>query len=159
MDREWLAQIDREVRRMPRHDDDERKELEARKRRATTAYVEGTLSEQEWRLELQVIDDRLTRLPVGSPDAIRFAGERLASIGQVWDGMTTEEQREACRILFERVRLDTGRKRLWVRPWPEFQPLFVMRRDICRRPVDVGMVPPAGLEPTLPAPEAGALSD
>ena len=158
-DREWLAQIDRDARRMPKQDDGERKELEARKRRATTAYVEGTLSEQEWRLEVQVIDDRLTRLPVGSPDAIRFAGERLMSIGQVWDGMTMVEQREACRILFERVRLDTRRKRLWVRPWPEFQPLFVMRRDMCEGPVCVGMVPPAGLEPTHPAPEAGALSD
>ena len=159
MDREWLAQIDREARRLPKQDDSERKELEAKKRRATTAYVEGALSEQQWRLELQAIDDRLARLPVGSPDAVRFAGERLTSIGQVWDGMTMAERREACRILFNRVRIDTGRKRLWVRPWPEFEPLFVMRRDMCRNVICVGMVPPAGLEPTHPAPEAGALSN
>ena len=50
-------------------------------------------------------------------------------------------------------------KCLRVRPWPELQPLFVMRRDACRRSCCVGMVPPAGLEPTHPAPEAGALSD
>ena len=159
MDREWLAQIDREARRLPKQDDSERKELEAKKRRATTAYVEAALSEQEWRLELQAIDDRLVRLPVGSPDILRFAGERLTSIGQAWDGMTMEERREACRILFQRVRMDTRGKRLWVYPWPEFEPLFVMRRNTCRQQICVGMVPPAGLEPTHPAPEAGALSN
>ena len=159
MDQEWLAQIDREARRLPRQDDGERKELEARKRRATTAYLNGALPEQEWRREVQTVDDRLARLPPASPDAIRFAGKRLSSIGQLWGGMTMEEKREACRILFEKVRVDTRRKRLWVRPWPEFQPLFEMRRDMCKRSVCVGMVPPAGLEPTHPAPEAGALSD
>ena len=41
MDREWLAQIDREARRLPKQDDSERKGLEAKKRRATTAHVEG----------------------------------------------------------------------------------------------------------------------
>ncbi len=158
MDRDWLAEIDREARRLPKHDDGERTELEAKKRRATMAYVEAALSEQEWRLQLQAIDDRLARLPVGSPDVVRFAGERLTSIGQVWNGMTMEERREACRILFQWVRIDTRGKRLWVRPWPEFEPLFVIRRDMCR-PTCVGMVPPAGLEPTHPAPEAGALSN
>ncbi len=159
LDYGWLAEVDREARRMPKVDDGERRELEARRRRVTTAYLENALSEQEWRFELQAIDDRLARLPTGSPDAIRFAGERLASFGQLWVGMTTAEQREACRILFERVGTDTRRKRLWVHPWPEFQPLFAMRREMCRRSVCVGMVPPAGLEPTHPAPEAGALSD
>lgn len=150
-DREWLTQIDREARRLPKQDDGERKELEAKRRRATTAYVEAALSEQEWRLELQAIDDRFARLPTGSPDIIQFAGERLASIGQVWDGMTMEERREACRILFKWVRMDTRGKRLWVRPWPDFEPLFVMRRDTCRGGICVGMVPPAGLEPALRA--------
>jgi hypothetical protein len=157
--REWLTQIDREARRLPKQDDGERKELEAKRRRATMAYVEAALSEQEWRLELQAIHNRFARLPVGSPDIIHSAGERLASIGQVWDGRTMEERREACRILFQWVRMDTRGKRLWVRPWPDFGPLFVMQRDTCRGGICVGMVPPAGLEPTHPAPEAGALSN
>ena len=105
------------------------------------------------------LTDRLARLPCGSPDVIRFAGERLASLGQLWDGMTMAEKREACRILFEEVRMDTGRKQLRLRPWPEFEPLFAMRREMLMQANDVGMVPPAGLEPTHPAPEAGALSD
>ena len=142
MDQDWLAQIDREARRLPRQDDGERKELEARKRRATTACLAGALPEQEWRREVQAIDDRLARLPIASPDALRFAGKRLSSIGKLWDGMTMAEQREACRILFEKVGMDTRRRRLWVRPWPEFQPLFAMRREMCRRSVCVGMVPP-----------------
>ncbi len=129
----WLEWVDREARRLDEREDEnaERVALEARKSRVTKAYVNGALSEREWQAQLRAIEDRLAKLRPTRRPAVSLAQERLASIGQLWDGMTAEERREACRILFEAVSLDTARRRLWVRPWPEFEPLFTLRRTLC----------------------------
>lgn len=108
----WLAEIDREGRRLPRGDDDGRRaELLEDQRRVNNAYFARKLSDDEFRLRTDAIGAQLARLPV-RPTSLVFAGERLLSIGQVWDGMTTPERREACRVLFEEVRMNTREKRL-----------------------------------------------
>jgi site-specific DNA recombinase len=96
-DPEWLAGIDREARRLPQADDDGRRaELLEDRRRANNAYFARTIDDAEFRRRTDAIEARLARLPV-RPTTLVFAGERLLSIGQVWDGMTTAERREASR--------------------------------------------------------------
>ena len=131
LDEAWLAEVDREARRLPPKDDGGRAELLERKRRATTAYVEKALDEPEWKRIVQAIDDQLARMPVALPQTLAVAGLKLQSIGQLWEGMTVRERREAMRILFEQVALDTKAKKMWLQPWPEFVGLFAHRRDLC----------------------------
>ena len=128
----WLEEIDREARRLPAvHDDGRRAVLVEDQRRVNTAYFARKLNDDEFRLRTDAIEAQLARLPV-RPTSVVFAGERLLSIGQVWDGMTTPERREACRILFEEIRMNTREKQLFLKPWPEFQALFDKRRELCR---------------------------
>lgn len=70
-----------------------------------------------WQRIARAVDERLARMPAALPGGILFAGERLKSVAELWDGMTHEEQREACGLLFERVALDTRVKQLLVKPW------------------------------------------
>ena len=131
-DPDWLADIDREARRRPDTDADGRRaELQEDLRRANNAYFAKKMTDDEWSLRTDAIQAQMARLPV-QPTSLVFAGERLLSIGQVWDGMTTPERREACRIIFQEIRMNTREKRLWLRPWPEFQALFDHRRELCR---------------------------
>ncbi len=128
----WFAEVDREARQLPApRDDGRRGELLEDQRRVNNAYFARKLSDDEFRLRTDAIEAQLARLPV-RPTSLVFAGERLLSIGQVWDGMTMPERREACRVLFEEIRMNTREKRLWLRPWPEFQALFDNRRELCR---------------------------
>ncbi len=130
-DPRWLDEVDRSARKAPAPQDDRRSKLMATKKRLTNAYIAGARSEAEWRAEAKTLDEQLGRLPPDNPTAVVFAGGRLISIGQIWSGMTTDERRETLRILFQSVKMNTRDKRLWLEPWPEFAPLFAMRRDYC----------------------------
>jgi DNA invertase Pin-like site-specific DNA recombinase len=128
----WLAEIEREARRMPVTDVAfRRKSLEAKKQRYTNAYLAEVMPEAQWRAHLAAIEAELLQLAEQRPDQIVIAGARLLSIGQVWEGMTMEEKREACRILFRSVQMNPREKRLWLDPWPEFTELFEYRRRLC----------------------------
>ncbi len=130
-DPRWLDEIDRSARTAAAPKDDRRAKLMAKKKRLTNAYIADAKPEAEWREEVRALDEQLRRLPPDNPTAVVLAGERLASIGQVWVGMTTDERREAIRILFRSVKMNTREKKLWLDPWPEFAPLFEIRRDLC----------------------------
>ncbi len=131
-DAEWLADVDRDARRSRDVvDDSERRALGARKARATNAYVNGAMLEGEWRRTVVAIDERIAHLPVPITRSLAFAGEKLNSIGQVWDVMTPGEKREACRILFEKVAMEVRQHESRLKPWPEFEALFVHRRELC----------------------------
>ena len=128
----WMAEIEREARRIPvAEGHSRRKGLEAKKQRYTNAYLADMMPEAQWRAHLAAIETELHQLKDQPPDAILVAGERLVSIGQVWDGMTTEEKREACRALFRSVQMNPREKRLWLDPWPEFTEVFEYRRRLC----------------------------
>jgi hypothetical protein len=80
---------------------------------------------------LRAIDAELARLKKSNTDQIVIAGERLLSIGQVWNGMTADERREACRILFGSIRMNPREKKLWPDPSGEFAEAFEQRRRLC----------------------------
>ncbi len=134
--------MNREARKLPTAEVPERDTLQAEKRRTTHAYVAGALDEEEWRLRIVAIDDRLARIPGPFTGSVLFAGEKLRSLGQLWECMTTDERRDACRTLFEAIVIDTREKQLYFRPWPEFEPLFKARATY------VGsLLGPPGFEP------------
>ncbi len=141
-DAAWLKRVERASRKAPVADSGERERLQAERRRATNAYMAAALAEEEWRSRLAVIDGRLSRLAPVMPGGVVFAGERLASVSQLWGVMDVDDRREACRILFEAVSLDTRGHGLWLRPWPEFEPYFTARRDAV-----VSLLGPPGFEP------------
>lgn len=132
VDVSWLEDVDRAARRMPRPDNGRRRELEEDKRRLKNLYLAKQLDDNEWRLRLRPLEDQLARLPTELPATLQVAAERLVKLEQVWRGMTAEEKRGLCRILFSSIRMDTRGKRLWLEPWPEFAGLFDHRRDYCR---------------------------
>ena len=128
----WLTDVEREARRLPMSaDTPSPASLQAKKKRFTNAYLAGMMVETEWRAHLRTIDTELARTTKSNPGQIVIAGERLVSIGQVWKGMTTDERREACRILFRSVHMNPREKRLWLDPWPEFTEVFEQRRQLC----------------------------
>lgn len=129
-DAAFIKRVSRAARSAPStRDDEERARLLASKRRATTAYLDGALEEGEWRQRVGEIDGALSALGSPEPMAVEFAGEKLATVGQLWEWASVEEQREACRILFEGVLLDTRHQRMWLKPWAEFRAYFSARRD------------------------------
>ena len=128
----WIAQIDRDARRLLPTDGQQRKKLEGLRTRYNEAFFAEAMDKTEWKRRIANLNEELARLPVDQPNAVVFAGQRLRSIGQVWSGMTIGERREACQILFESVKMDTATKQLWLQLWPEFQPLFDNRRELCR---------------------------
>jgi hypothetical protein len=101
------------------------------KNRATTAYVNGAMPENDWKHFVRAIDEQIARLPVLLPQTLPASAEKLVSIGQVWDGMTVSEQREAVRIIFEGIALNTREKWMCLRPAPEFEGLLAHRRELC----------------------------
>lgn len=118
--------------------DEERSELEAERKRAVRAFVKGQMSEAECDAVTGAIDARLASLPSGLAGGVLFGLERLRSVGQVWDGMTSGEKREGLGLLFERVELDMRGKRMWLKPWAEVEEVVRLRREyVCG-------VPPAG---------------
>lgn len=128
-DREFLAYVEREARKEPSVDTNPRRDaLMAEKKRATTAYVAGALSEDDWKRVVARIDGELARLPVPSPEAILFTRDRVRSIGEAWDALTPSEQHDVCREMFSSVRFDMRQKQVYVDPWPEFRSWFDMRR-------------------------------
>ncbi len=139
----FIRRVERAARRAPRREDvGERERLSAEKRRSTTAYVEGALPEEEWRSRVKAINARLAVVGPAEPMEVEFAGEKLAAVGQLWECADVEDRREACRILFEGVYLDTRGRQVWLEPWPEFRRWFDARRS-----GDVVNVGPPGFEP------------
>lgn len=145
MDSAWLRRVSLDARRTPSADHSvEREQLQAEKRRTTNAYLAGALEESEWRSRVAGIDARLGALGGGGAtvEGVVFAGEKLESMGQLWDVFSDEARREACRLLFSGVLVDAKAREVWVKPWEEFAPYFEARRELVGR-----LVGPPGFEP------------
>src|SRR5207253_2279073 len=99
---------------------DLRRKLEAKRLKIHDAFFEQEyMTKEEFSRRMSKVDADLARLGPAEPQAIIFAKDRLVSIGQVWTGMNIDERREACQILFQRVRMNTREKKLWLEPWSE----------------------------------------
>ena len=104
------------------------------------AGLEGDIEDAEKVARFAVIDNQLSRLPSPIPGGVVFAGEQLSTFGDLWELLTTDERRDACRTVFERVAVDTRCHEVFFKPWPEFDPYLKARRVVC-------LVGPPGFEP------------
>jgi DNA invertase Pin-like site-specific DNA recombinase len=128
-DGEWLAWCDRQARK-PVSDAsrDRRKVLEEQLRRAGHALVMGTLDEREHDVVAMRVRREIGALPV-LVEGVQFRGTKLADFGAVWRFMTEGERREVVKEVLRGVRMDMTNRELWLEPWPEYEPLFTLRRD------------------------------
>ncbi len=130
LDDAWLSAVEREARRAPAQDVHaaERAELARRRKRAMGLYIEGQLTEEEWRGMREALERRLREMPAPLPGGVVFTGARLRSFGELWEGMTQGERREVCGTLFKKVAMDVMGREIWLEPWEEFEALFRERR-------------------------------
>ena len=128
----WLNEVEDAALRGPTEGEDEQREgLEAERKRATNAYIAGALADNEWRLRLLTIDDRLARLPTRHVESPITHAERLTGLSDIWEGASHEEKREALRCLFQGIHITVRERKVWVQPWPELEPLFAARQRWC----------------------------
>lgn len=144
VDEGWLKAAAREARRPVRGPGTKalRQELEARRRRITTAFTAGALSELEWRAQLAEVEAGLSALGPPNVETVLRSAEQLRTWSELWDRMLHSERREAVRIVLSAVHMDTRGKRLWLEPRGEYASLFRHRREA------LGVAaPPAGTGP------------
>lgn len=95
--------------------------------------------------ELTVLPREAGASALSAPSGSALATvESLTSIGDAWDVATLEQQREAVRIVFDQVRLDTRAKSVHVVPRETYRPLFgAMAASLCAE------IPPTGGNPSF----------
>lgn len=132
---EWLDRVESEARLQPVPECSERREtLLGERTRITNAYLANALDEAAWRTRLADVERRLKSAPQRKAP-LRSALDKVSSFTELWDGAPLEVRREACRILFESARADMRDRQITLKPWPEFQSLFQMRRAyVCCEP-------------------------
>ncbi len=144
--------------------------IESQLERLGRLFVLGDLDEVSYRRQRDELRRRLALIqptPVIDP---QWAVERLHNVGLLWLDVSVEERREVAQELFLRLEITKGALTS-ITPRPEYAPFFIIDRKarfgqpgpdyppaLPRQGV-LNWVPPRGLEPPQPAPEAGALSD
>jgi hypothetical protein len=88
----------------------------------------GTLDEREHDVVAMRVRREIGALPV-LVEGVQFRGTKLADFGAVWRFMTEGERREVVKEVLRGVRMDMTNRELWLEPWPEYEPLFTLRRD------------------------------
>lgn len=150
LDEGWLRWVDREGRRLSKGSNAaaelRRQELLERKRRAGHALVQGSLDVAEHDRLVDEIARELAQLPPANVERVRFRGERLVSMGQVWDVATDGQRRELAREVLATVEFELRSRELWLRPQEEYEPLFAARRRwVYYAREDSNLVSPHGL--------------
>jgi DNA invertase Pin-like site-specific DNA recombinase len=143
-DADWIASIDRDARRLEADScvESQRDELKEERRRLGLAFMAKVFDEREFHRLAAALDARIARLPTALRTSVLLMSTKLRNVGQVWDVLNDDERRTSCRLLFEKVQIDTRAKMLWLKPWPEAEELFAMRRRYV-----LSLAPPAGFEP------------
>ena len=104
----------------------ERKEVEQRMKRLGKAYVDGTYSEEAYKRELRVLEQKLASLVVPEVDATNEAGKLLEKLPELWKGSDLAEQRKILLNMLEAVYVDTVEEKAVValKPKPAFRAVF-----------------------------------
>lgn len=146
IDDEWITKRKREAQSDRPSMPARRKELEAKRGRATDAYIEGGISALEWRTRTAAIERQLRDLPRERPAPAIASLETIRSWGQLWDKMLLSERRQVIAMATEEVAIDTRGKSLFLKPRAEFVEVFAHRRAALADRILVEL-PPAGIEP------------
>lgn len=127
--RDWQAQLEELLDRRDEVDtlNNRRQRLLAERRRLRDLYVRGHFGDDldAYEAEADRVQRALDALPTADLPAIERAAETLASLVEVWDAATLEEQRDLVRLALREVQVDVvqGRASAFL-PYPPFIPLF-----------------------------------
>lgn len=132
LDDGWLRKVEVEARRLNAGSNRavvaRREELEEQVKRAGYALVRGSLGVAEHDALVEELRREMGVLPPANVERVVFSAERLRGIGQVWEVATEGERREWVREVLEAVEFEVGEeRRVWLRPWEEYEPLFAAR--------------------------------
>lgn len=142
MDRRWIDEHRRRARR-PAARGRSQRAISAERERWGIAFAEGAISSERMRAELARLDEE-ERAKAPDINGLLATVESLTSIGDAWDVATLEQKREAVRIVFDQVRIDTRAKAVHVVPRETYRPLFgAMAAGLCAD------IPPAGESPSF----------
>ncbi|HMS59688.1 MAG TPA: recombinase family protein [Tepidiformaceae bacterium] len=125
----WLEFVVAEAARLPADADARRRGLEESLRRVQKDYFRGNVADADYLALRSELEAELAMLPVLRPELIR-AAQDLKTFGALWATGSAEARNETVRLLFERIVIDIGKKRVVeVKPHAEFEPLLRLRRD------------------------------
>ncbi len=104
----------------------ERKNAELRLKRLAQVYLDGVMSEDEYRRQKRLLQDRLASLVVTGVDAAREAGTLLGELPALWESADLEERRRLLMTMLDAVYVDSGEEKaiVAIQPKPAFLPLF-----------------------------------
>ena len=104
----------------------ERLQTEQRLKRLGKVYVDGLLSEDDYRREKRSLEDKLAGLVIPGVDAAKEAGMMLETLPALWEAATLTERRKLLLTMLDAVYIDTVEEKavVAIRPKPAFQPLF-----------------------------------
>ena len=115
-------QLEDEVTRI----EEERQSAQERLRRLAKAYVDGLYSEEDYRREKQILEERISSLIVPGVDAAEEAGKLLQDLPRLWNDATLSERRTLLMTMLDAVYVDAVDERaiVAIKPKPAFRPLF-----------------------------------
>jgi len=77
-----------------------------------------------WR-DVEALQEKLSRLKAIKKPVINRAAETLLDIQAAWEQATRQEREELVKLLLKKVGCDIQQSRIaWIKPNPEFDPLF-----------------------------------
>lgn len=128
LDAAWLDHVEQQARavRTPRGLPD-RTRIQTRLERGQDEYLNGRLSKERWEQVFQECQSDLMAVRDAAAIPLAQTNARVKSFVELWDGASPETRNEACRVIFEEAVIDFAAKKLRLKPWPEFEPLFDAR--------------------------------
>jgi hypothetical protein len=130
LSREWLDFVIAEAAKLPLNVEVRRHQLQDSIRRMQKEYLARRLDEAEYLSLRSEHEGELSLLPLVRHDLV-VAARQMEAFGEMWDSASPRARNEACRLVFESVVLDMrARTVVEVKPYPEFEPLFRLRRSV-----------------------------
>ena len=115
-------QLEDEVTRI----EQERQTAQDRLRRLAKAYVDGLYTDEDYRREKNLLEERISSLIVPGVDAAQEAGKLLEDLPRLWKGATLSERRALLTTMLDAVYIDLidAQAIVAIKPKPAFRPLF-----------------------------------
>ena len=104
----------------------ERKDTEQRLKRLGQVYLDDVMSEDEYRRQKRLLQDRLASLVVPGVDAAKEAGRLLEDLPELWEQADLGERRRLLLTMLDAVYVDTVEEKaiVAIQPKPAFLALF-----------------------------------
>jgi site-specific DNA recombinase len=104
----------------------QRIEVTARTERQGKAYVDGTISPEQYTLQLRHMKELLDSLVIPGINAVEEAGKLVKQFPELWSVATIEEKNRILLTMLDAVYFDTKESKsiVAIKPKPPFKPVF-----------------------------------